>query len=66
MANFEIFGHIMQNKKQLSIVGLLINGNICFDKIKVADTFNKYFTNIASNLVDRLPASTGNYGVGHF
>ena len=53
-------------KNNSSNIGLLINNDICFDKIKVADTFNNFFTNIASNLVDRLPASTGNYGIGHF
>ena len=53
-------------KNNSSNIGLLINDNICFDKIKVSIIFNNYFTNIASNLVDRLPASTGNYCVGHF
>ena len=59
-------GTSSKTKNNSSNIGLLINDSICFDKIKVADTCNKYFTNIASNLVDRLQASTGNYGVGHF
>ena len=59
-------GTSSKTKNNSSNIGFLINDNICFDKIKVADTFNNYFTNIASNLVDRHPASTGNYSVGHF
>ena len=43
MASFEIFGYVLQNKNNSSNIGLLIDENICFDKTKVADTFNNFF-----------------------
>ena len=35
---------------------LEINDETCFDPKIVADYFNNFFTSIASNLVDKLPA----------
>ena len=32
-----------------------IDNDICFDKKTVAETFNCFYTNVASNLVDKLP-----------
>ena len=33
-----------------------INGDTCFDPKLIADYFNNFFTSIASNFVDKLPA----------
>ena len=46
-------------------IGLNINNEICFDKLKVAENFNKCFTTIASKLVEKLPAGLGKYGFDH-
>ena len=42
-----------QNKTQN--IGLKIGDEVNFDKAKVADHFNEYFTSIASKLVEKLP-----------
>ena len=42
-----------------SKVALNIDDELCFDSLKVADHLNRYFTNITSDLVDRLPKGTG-------
>jgi len=40
-------------------IGLQIGNELCFDKAKVADTFNSFFTTVASTLVSKLPAPSG-------
>ena len=44
-------------------IGLSIDNNTCFDK--VTEQFNKFFTTIASSLVDKRPLSVGIYGWRH-
>ena len=39
-----------------------IDNSICFDKVKVATHFNSFFSDIAGNLVDKLPPIIGKYG----
>lgn len=43
-------------------IGLVINGLLCYDKWKVANHFNKFFTTVAECLVDKLPCGSGRYG----
>ena len=43
-------------------IGLNIDNSICFDKVKVATHFNNFFSDIAGNLVDKLPPIIGKYG----
>lgn len=51
---------IKENPKQKQgKIGLDINGSIWYDKKVVADTFNSFFTKIASNLVQKLPSASG-------
>ena len=45
-----------------SKIGLVVDDEICFDKLKVAQRFNEYFTSIASTLVDKLPACGRTFG----
>lgn len=45
--------------------GIKINNEICSDKSKVADTFNQFFTTVASSLLKKLPTGTGQYGPIH-
>jgi len=45
-----------------SNIGLKINGEICFDKAKVCDMFNCFYTTVASTLVSKLPVLLGVYG----
>ena len=46
---------------------LEIGGETCFDPKEVANCFNKFFTTVASNLVDKLPSSFNLFHtVSHF
>ncbi len=53
----------MVNQCSVSKVGLDIDGKIEFDKNKVANQFNSFFSLIANSLVDTLPLSNGCYGI---
>ena len=46
-------------KTASSKIGLLIDDEICFEEEKNAIEFNKFFTSIASTLVNKLPTSKG-------
>ena len=43
-------------------IGINIDDSVCFDKGKVATHFNNFFSDIAENLVGRLPPIIGKYG----
>ena len=43
-------------------ISLNIENKLCFDKQKVAEYFNDYFTSIASSLVEKLPPCSGRFG----
>lgn len=43
-------------------LGLNIEGEVTFDKERVGQAFNTYFTSIASSLVSKLPSCTGIFG----
>ena len=51
-----------KGKATASSIGLNIEGEICFDKQKVAEQFNSFYTTVASKLVDKLPKSFGKFG----
>ncbi len=57
------FHSIGKSKLSVSKVGLDIDGKIEFDKNKVTNKFNSFFSLIANSLVDKLPLSKGNYGI---
>ncbi len=57
------FQSIGKSKCSVSKVGLDIDGKIEFDKNKVANQFNSFFSLIANSLVDTLPLSNGRYGL---
>ncbi len=46
-----------------SLAVLKVGDEVCFDKTTVADTFNHFFTTVASTLVKKLPTGSGNYGL---
>ena len=46
-----------------SNIVLKISDDIVFDKLKIANHFNTYFTSIASDLVSKLPKALGHFGV---
>ena len=52
-------------KQKQSKIGLDINGSISCDKKTVANTFNSFFTTIASNLVLKLPSTSGVFSDPH-
>jgi hypothetical protein len=45
-----------------SKIGLKIGDEICFDKQKVAEKFNSFFTTVASTLVEKLPPRPNIFG----
>ena len=47
-----------------SNVGLNIDGTVNFDKIKVAEKFNQFYTSVADNLVRKLPKALTSFGSG--
>ena len=48
-------GYSSKIKESKNIV-LDIGGAICYDPLKIANSFNEFFTNIASVVVDKLPS----------
>jgi hypothetical protein len=55
----------LPSKKGLSSssnICLNIDGNICFDKEIIADSFNHFYTTVASKLVDKLPTCVLKFG----
>lgn len=36
-------------------IGLNIDDEVCFDKVKVAEKFNSFYTTVAAKLVEKLP-----------
>ena len=52
-------------KTKSSNIGLNINDQVCFDKKTVTNTFNQFFTTIASNLLNKLPVSKNIYTFDH-
>ena len=43
-------------------IGLQIDDKLSFDKLKVAEKFNSFYTTIASKLVAKLPQSFKKFG----
>jgi len=41
---------------------LNINGEECFDKLKVAEKFNSFYTSVAADLVAKLPKCLNKFG----
>ena len=48
-----------------SSISLMIENEVWFDKRKVAEYCNEYFTSIASSLVEKLPLCSGRFGDAH-
>ena len=51
-----------KGKGSASTIGLKIDGELCFEKIYVAEKFNSFYTTVASKLVERLPESVNKFG----
>lgn len=45
-----------------SNIGLNIDGEVCFDKLKVAEKFNSFYTSVAEKLVNKLPKISNKFG----
>ena len=39
-----------------------IDSEVCFDKLKVAEKFNSFYTSVASKLVEKMPKCVKRYG----
>ena len=40
-----------------------INDNVCFDKKIISETFNHFYTTVASKMVEKLPKSVNKFGL---
>ena len=49
-------------KNTASNIGLKIDGEVCFDKLPVAEKFNSFYTTVASKLVAKLPERVNKFG----
>ena len=58
-------GTSSRSKCDTNNIGLKIDNEMCFDKLKVAEQFNMFFTTVASSLVNKLPQGTGKFGDDH-
>ena len=58
-------GTSSKSKSKSQNIGLKIDSNITFDKSKVSETFNSYFSTIASSLLNKLPTGTNRFGLHH-
>ena len=58
-------GASSKGKTSPKSISLNIENELCFDKQKVAEYFNDYFTYIASSLVEKLPPCSGRFGDAH-
>ena len=58
-------GTSSRSKCDTKNIGLKIDNEMCFDKLKVAEQFNMFFTTVASSLVNKLPQGTGKFGDDH-
>jgi hypothetical protein len=50
-----------QNPKSSTNVVLNIEGSNCHEGITIANHFNRFFTNVASKLVEKLPIGKGKF-----
>ena len=55
-------GKLKTNSKN---VGLKIDNEICFDKSKVAEKINNFFSTVSSSMLKKLPTGSGKYGFDH-
>ena len=62
LKNLRTSSQLKTNSKN---VGLKIDNEICFDKSKVAETINNFFSTVASSLLKKLPTGSGKYGFDH-
>ena len=46
-----------KGKASSGSIGLKLYGELSFDKLKVAENFNSFYTTVASKLVEKLPQS---------
>ena len=51
-----------KDKASSGNIGLKIDGKLSFDKLKVAEKFNSFYTTVASKLVEKLPHSFHKFG----
>ena len=62
LKNLGISSKLKTNSKN---VGLKIDNEICFDKSKVAEKVNNFFSTVASFLLKKLPTGSGKYWFDH-
>ena len=52
---WKVINSVLGRKKGKQLFKLRINGEDIKDEVKIADEFNNYFSNVASNLVKKIP-----------
>lgn len=58
-------GYSNRLKTKASNITLDLGNNVTAEKVTVADSFNNYFSSVASKLVEKLPVQSGQYGESH-
>ena len=58
--NLQSLGYSNKTKSRTNIV-LRISDKLCYDTLEICNHINDFFTNIASNLVKKLPTASGIY-----
>lgn len=51
-----------KGKTSTSSISLKIDGEICFDKLSVAEKINSFYTTVAPKLVEKLPKGVNKFG----
>ncbi len=59
-------GYSSRLKTKTSNITLDLGNNVTAEKVTVADSFNNYFSSVASKLVEKLPDPSGQYGESQF
>ena len=52
-----------KNASSSTNIGLSDDGNLTFERERVVEIFNTFFTSVASSLVNKLPRGIGTYGI---
>ena len=56
---WSVINSVLGRKKGKQLFKLSVDGVEIKDEVKIANEFNDYFSNVAKNLVDKIPTNNG-------
>ena len=65
LLNNQLSGCSQKLKTRLANINIKVDNSLITDTLEVAKTFNTYFTEIATTLVNKLPPHSGQFGTEH-